>query len=273
MSYHQTGSGGPEDAVCQYDGSRLWFRGPRRVLDLPYMACVGGEETHGRFVEYPFAAILEERLGQRCVNFGSLFCGVDALCGDEGLVSLLNGAELCILQTPNVLGQSNHFYRVHPRRNDRVLAPTDNLVDLYPEIDFTDVHFVRHLMARLRGFRDARFEVVAEELRRNWAKRISSFLRRLQVPVFLMHLRVQHQMVGEHQVEEAGVSVTDQMLEALRPYCVGSADVNACVSGQSDELEDLLFGTLQQPLAEHMIGPATHRSIANMLIGSVRNLN
>ncbi|WP_254437205.1 DUF6473 family protein [Ruegeria arenilitoris] len=272
MSYHQTGSAGAGHAVCQYGQSRLWFRGPERSLDTAYMACVGGDETHGRFVDRPYAAILEDRLDRRCLNLGSLYCGVEALCGDAGLFTLLNGAELCVLQAPGVLSQSNHFYRVHPRRNDRVLAPTQDLIDFYPEVDFTDVHFVGHLMRRLQDCQDARFEVVAEELRRNWVRQISDLLQRLKVPVLLLALKVLPQKNDERQEERAPITVTLEMLKAVRPFCADYVEATAYVSGQSDELEDMLFGTLQQPMAEHMIGPAAHRSIAEALVGPIRNL-
>ena len=233
------------------------------------MVCAGGDETYGRFVERPFAAILEDRLDRRCLNLGSLFCGLDALCGDAGLFSLLNGAELCILQAPGVLSQSNHFYRVHPRRNDRVLAPTPDLIDLYPEVDFADVHFVCHLMSMLQGYQDARFEVVAEELRRIWVRKISDLLGRLETPVVLLGLRV----LQDNDNQRVPVTVTAEMLEAVRPHAADCVEVAAHVSGQSDELEDMLFGTLQQPMAEHMIGPAAHKTIADALVGPIRNLN
>jgi hypothetical protein len=269
MSYHQTGSAVAGYDVCLYGESRLWFRGPERSLDSAYMVCAGGDETYGRFVERPFAAILEDRLDRRCLNLGSLFCGLDALCGDAGLFSLLNGAELCVLQAPSVLSQSNHFYRVHPRRNDRVLAPTPNLIDLYPEVDFADVHFVCHLMRLLRGHQDARFEVVAEELRRNWVRQIRDLLGRLDTPVILLGLHV----LQDNDSQRVPVSVTAEMLEVVRPHTATCIEVAAHVSGQSDELEDMLFGTLQQPMAEHMIGPAAHKTIADALIGPIRSLN
>jgi len=237
------------------------------------MVCAGGDETYGRFVDRPYAAILEERLDRRCLNLGSLFCGVDALCKDRGLFDLLNGSELCILQVPDILGQSNHFYRVHPRRNDRVLAPTENLIGLYPEVDFTDIHFVHHLMVRLQECRDARFEVVVEELQQNWIRQVSGLLGAIEPPTILLRLNVLRQVEAECQGERGDFAVTDHMLEAIRPLASNCVDVPVHVSGQSDELEDMLFGTLQQPMAEHMIGPAAHRSVAQALIGPVRNLN
>ena len=237
------------------------------------MACVGADETFGRFVDRPFAAILEERLDRRCLNLGSLFCGLDTLCADTGLFSLISGAELCILQTPSVLGQTNHFYRVHPRRNDRVLAPTQDLIALYPEVDFADVHYVCHLVSLLQNQNDARFEFVAEELRRNWVVKIRDLLGKLKTPVLLLNLRVLRHQGSAGQDGEAVISITDHMLEQVRSVSAGCTQVSAHVSGHSDELEDMLFGTLQQPMAEHMIGPAAHKLVAEALVAPIRNLN
>ncbi|WP_246097305.1 DUF6473 family protein [Ruegeria faecimaris] len=272
MSYHQAGSGRLEHDVCQYGESRLWFRGPMRSLEKSFVACAGGTETFGRFVEQPFAAVLEERLDRRCLNFGSLFCGVDALCDDTELRGLLNQAELCVVQLSDILGQSNRFYRVHPRRNDRFLAPTEDLKSLYPEIDFADVHFVHHLMILLQGRNDARFEVIAEELRRNWIDRIGGLVEALEAPVVLLNLQVLREAESDQPKHGADIRITPQMIEALRPLSAEIVEVTVSVSGQSDELEDMLFGTLQQPMAEYMIGPAAHRSIADALVGPIRNL-
>lgn len=251
----------------------MWFRGTRRVLDQPYAACVGGDETFGRFVDRPFPAILEDGLEMRVLNFGCLFSGVEALCQDKALRELLRGADLCVLQAPGLLGQSNHFYRVHRRRNDRFLAPTEDLIGLYPEIDFTEVHFVRHLMTCLNKIRDARFEVVLDELHRNWIRKIGEFLQGLETPVILLRLQVLQGELGEHPSDLAYVGVTDQMIAAVSTLCADTVDVKTQVCGRSDEIEDMLFGTLQQPMAEHMIGPAAHRAIAAKLMGPIRNLH
>ncbi len=275
MSYHQTGAAVPEDSVCQYGTSKLQFRGPRRALDGSYLACIGGDETFGRFVDSPFAAVLEGQLDRKCVNFGSLLCGIEALCSDAQLLELANKAELCVVQLPGALGQSNRFYRVHPRRNDRFLSPTPDLLSLYPEADFTDVHFVRHLLNRLHAYSDARFEVVAHELRLRWRDSLTAFLQQLQPPVILLCLQTE----GEIARENAGalgcepVFVEAAMVEELAPFCEDIVVTTVRLSGDSDELEDMLFGTLQQPMAAHMLGPATHRNIADVLSQSIRNLH
>ncbi|MDA7965977.1 DUF6473 family protein, partial [Ruegeria sp.] len=263
MSYQPMGAGGPADAICHYGTSKLAFRGPQRALDKPYVACIGADETFGRFVERPFPAVLEQQLNRRCINLGGLFCGAEALCGDPILQELANKAELCIFQVPGVLGQTNRFYHVHPRRNDRFLCPTPNLMALYPEVDFTDIHFVRHLVARLKGCRDTRFDLVAEELRKNWQGKVLNFLRTVSTPVVLLWLDVDLGIVGCADKSTCNpVPVQPSMLRVLEAYSAGSIALHVQVSGASDELEDMLFGTLQQPMAERMIGPATHRRIA-----------
>lgn len=177
------------------------------------------------------------------------------------------------MQAPRLLGQSNHFYRVHSRRNDRFLAPTKDLISLYPEIDFTEVHFVRHLMSCLEKVRDARIEVVLDELRRNWVRKIGKFLQSLEIPVILLRLHVLRGELGAHHIDSANVGVTDQMIKTVGKPCADIVDVKTHVCGQSDEIEDMLFGTLQQPMAEHMIGPAAHRAIAAALMRRIRNLH
>ncbi len=271
MSYQPTSTGGSAEAMCSYGTSKLRFRGPQRALDNSYVACLGGEETFGRFVDAPFPAVLERRLDRRCINFGSLFCGAEALAQDAGLLDVANGSDICILQAPGPPGQSNRFYRVHPRRNDRFVAPTRDLIALYPEEDFTDIHFVRHLLTRLKAHPDARFEAVIHELREAWVSKLSTFLSQIAPPVVLFALEVDEGALGP--VPGDPVPIDEPMIEALNALCAKTITMRVQVSGASDELEDMLFGTLQQPIAEHMIGPATHRRIAEVLSRVVNDLS
>ncbi|KIC40023.1 hypothetical protein RA27_17065 [Ruegeria sp. ANG-R] len=270
MSYQSINADGPAETTCSYGASLLHFRGPQRALNSSYVACLGGEETFGRFVEDPFPTILERRLDRRCLNLGSLFCGVEALTQDAGLLDIVNAADVCVLQMPGLLGQSNRFYRVHPRRNDRFVTPTPDLIALYPEEDFTDIHFVRHLLTRLKARSDARIELVEQELRTGWIERLSTFLDKVRPPVVMLRLEVEGAAATSMPYEPAAVD--SQMIEALRPRCAEVTTLGVQVSGVSDELEDMLFGTLQQPMAEHMIGPATHRRIAEALAHAINDV-
>lgn len=262
MSYQPISAGGTAELTCNYGASKLVFRGPERALSRPYVACLGGAETFGRFVEHPFPALLQQRLGRRCINFGSLFCGAEALLQDEGLTELANGSVLCVLQLPDLGGHSNRFYRVHPRRNDRFVAPTPDLVKLYPEEDFTEIHFVGHLLMRLQTHSDGRFEQVSHALQQSWIDHLQTVLDQITCPVVLLALEL-----------ESHLRIEPFMLSALAPFCARIVHLQAQVSGMSDDLEDVLFGTLQQPMAEHMIGPATHRRVADVMACAIQDLD
>ncbi|WP_241481179.1 DUF6473 family protein [Ruegeria sp. ANG-S4] len=270
MSYQPMAAENAVESFCRYGQSNLWFRGPQRSLDKPFVACIGGQETFGRFVEDPFPARLERLMQRRCLNFGSLFCGVDAVHSDDGLRELADRAEICVLQLPGLAGQNNRFYRVHARRNDRFVAPTQDLITLFPEADFTDIHFVRHLMNRLYSISGDRHAEVVDELRRNWVARLRGFLQSVSSQTVLLWLDVQNGSLSEGPIEHEHVRA--EMLDALRPFCADAITLTVRVAGDSDELEDLLFGTLQQPRAEFMLGPATHQKIADALSQAIQNL-
>ena len=75
---------------------------------------------------------------------------------------------MTVVQVMGAQNLTNRFYTVHPRRNDRFLRAAPDLQALYPEVDFTEFHFTRHLLRTLRWSSADRFEVVAEELRAVW---------------------------------------------------------------------------------------------------------
>ncbi len=272
MSCHQADVRSSAEPVCTYGASKLRFRGPKRSLDGLYLACVGGDETFGRFVDRPFPSLLEAHLDRKCVNFGCLFSGLDAMMMDEALLDCVNRTEVCVVQVPGLLGQSNRYYRVHPRRNDRVLAPSRNLTALYPEIDFADIHFVGHLIRHLQAPSDARFELVVNALRSAWLENFSTLLKHIVPPVILLWLRPSGELAATVNLVKRDPEVEAGAIDDLRPYCSAIVELTVRASGDSDELEDMLIGTLQQPMAEHVIGPATHRNIAEHLCDAVKSL-
>ena len=70
MTFPVAAHGALDYFPCRYGRSRVLFRGPKRPLDGPYVAFLGGTETYGRFIETPFPALVEPALGQACINFG-----------------------------------------------------------------------------------------------------------------------------------------------------------------------------------------------------------
>lgn len=84
----------------QPPGTRKWFRGPARPLppEGPFIACLGAASAFGRFVETPYAALLEARLGLPCVNLGHGGARAPFYLRDQALMALLNQASLVVVE-------------------------------------------------------------------------------------------------------------------------------------------------------------------------------
>lgn len=275
MSYELPGAGAPDAVTCRYGVSKLRFRGPERDLNAPYVACIGGTETFGRFVSDPYPALLEQRLGEACVNLGSINSGLDAILLDPELARLAQAAEFCILQLPGAQNLSNRLYRVHPRRNDRFLEASPMLTALYDEVDFTEFHFNKHMLGRLHEISEERFGVVRAELRQAWQARMRSTIDALGGGVVLLWLRYRHQQPDD-PAEALGpepLMVSPEMVSELAPRVRTIVEVPVQMAGQSDELDDMIFGMLQEPAAEHSIGPVMHRVIADRLYRALQDID
>ncbi|MDH2328548.1 DUF6473 family protein [Cereibacter sp. SYSU M97828] len=149
-----------------------------------FHAVLGGTHTLGRDVALPFPDLLAQMSGSPVLNLGSAQAGVDALL-DDAVLRFAAEAETVILELPPLRNMSNAFYLVHPRRNDRFVAPTPLLTALFPEVDFTDIHFTRHLVQTLAATCEERFGEVASALRRMWRERMQEGIDQLPRAVLL----------------------------------------------------------------------------------------
>lgn len=189
MAYERRNADGVQYYPCRYGRSRLVFRGPKRRLNGHYVAALGGTETFGKFVEHPFPECLEERVGCPVVNLGVVNAGVDTMLGDDALVEIAAAAAAVIVQLPSADHLSNRYYRVHPRRNDRVLEVTPLMRETFPEVDFAEYVFTRHMLFDLLATDPDRFAILRAELRNVWAARIERLCERLPSPVIFLWLR------------------------------------------------------------------------------------
>ena len=71
---------------------------------------------------------------------------------------------------------SNRFYQVHPRRNDRLTRVSTVMQAIFPEVDFSEFCFTRHLLTRLAEVAPERFPILREELQAAWTARMRTFL-------------------------------------------------------------------------------------------------
>lgn len=164
MSYVSTDMRPIDFSVCQYGRSSFLLRGRKIHTHEPFWVCLGGAKTYAETVVTPFATQLERRFGVPVINMGIGQSGPDAFWGDPDLMDLINRADLVIAEPPSVMHQSNRFYQVHPRRNDRFIRPSEDLVTLFPEVDFTDCHFTKHLLCKLSLCDPKRFQRVKDDI-------------------------------------------------------------------------------------------------------------
>ena len=205
-------------APCRYGSSRLTFRGPPRPLDGRHIAFVGGSETVGRNVEEPFPMLIEQELGEVCVNFGLANASVEASLDDPLVGNACRDAVLTVVTVTGAANISNRLYSVHPRRNDRFLKPSASLRAVFPEVDFTEICFTRHLLMTLHATAPERFEVVREELRIAWGARMRTFLDRIGPRVVMVWFPSGPATGKEGPLGSDPLFVTEAMVAALRPY-------------------------------------------------------
>ncbi|OED48381.1 hypothetical protein AB838_10650 [Rhodobacteraceae bacterium (ex Bugula neritina AB1)] len=270
MSYELKSAGALAGEPCRYGDSRLLVRGPRRSLDDPYVAFLGGTEVYGRFVEFPFVDSLQARLGVDCVNLGSVNAGLDSFAYDDSLIEIARNAGLTVVQMLGAQNISNPYYRVHPRRNDRFLAAQPALKTLYPEVDFTEFHFNKHLLCSLRDISATRFEQVREQLQRSWIDRMTTLIRELDGRVLLLWLR--YVLDSASSFQEEPVLVDKTMADALRPMVQGILEIRADSAAAAQDIAGMIFGPMELPAARHMIGPREHLKIAEALANDLEPL-
>lgn len=271
MSYELKSSDTLAGGICSYEGSRLRVRGPLRDLGKPYLSFLGGTEVFGRFVERPFVQATEAQIGLPCINLGASNAGIDAFARDDALLEIAEGADLTVLQVMGAQNLTNAFYKVHPRRNDRFLRPYDALVHLYPEVDFTEFHFNKHLLVTLRDIAADRYERVCADLQETWVTRMSRVISRLGGRVVLLWLRY-----GPQPGDALGAAptlVSEQMVEVLRPRVAGVVEVHVRTAAEAQDMPGMIFGPLELPTAQLMIGPREHERIADELAARLQDID
>lgn len=263
MAFVQPGDGALDYFPCHYGASRLAFRGPRRDLTGEYIAMLGGSETYGRFVVAPFPALVEEALGIPVANLGCQNAGPDVYLADRAVLEVAAAAHLAVVQVTGAQNLTNRYYTVHPRRNDRFIAATPLLRSLYREVDFTEIHFTRHLIAVLAGKGEERFAPIRAELKALWLQRMQALLQRL--PRRRVLLRMEGRGGGSGLVGRG-------MVEALRPLASACVEVAASPAARAEGVRAMRFSPADEAAAHDLPGAAAHRETAEALLPVIEAL-
>lgn len=263
MTYERQVPGDLDYQLCQYGRSRIRFRGPRAPERGPYLAFLGADETFGRFVPEPYPELIARDLDVACVNLAVPHAGLDLYLNDPAALQVAASAELTVLQVVGAQNMSNRFYRVHPRHNDRFLRASDGLQRLYHEVDFTEFHFITHMLSALHATCQDRFAMVQTELTAAWRARIVSLIDLVGPPVVLLWIAPHSPAEAATNVAGAGPRfVSKDMVDHARQEVAGFVEtvVSHEITGMGTE--GMVYPAHKEGLAQVCPGPAVHALVA-----------
>lgn len=269
MAYLTAGAGAPDIASCHYGVSKLAFRGPQRSLAGRYLAVIGGTDTFGKYVEQPFSDHLEAALGLPVVNLGVANAGPDVLLADDEITRIARQAQAVVVQLVGAQNQTNPFYTVHPRRNDRVLGVTPAMRGLFPEVDFTEFHFTRHLLQSLWAVSPERFAIIVAQLQARWVERMTALLQGLGPQTVLLWAGAQAPLAdASTQIGPRYPAFVDwAMVAHIVP--LAQRYLELCPPTERPGLDDFLQN---MALEAGVLGLRGHRSIAERLVPVLREM-
>lgn len=274
MAYEYPGAGALDYYPCRYGKSKLLFRGPRRDLTPPFVACLGGTETYGKFIPRPYPALVEAQTGVQMVNLGAVNAGLDVYLSEPVVMEIVSQARATVVQIVGAQNLSNRFYAVHPRRNDRFLRASNLLKTVFREVDFTEFHFTRHMLQTLQMVSPEKFEVVAEELRAAWVSRMIGLLGRLSGKTVLLWLAAHPPVVpgGKADLSLDPILIDTEMIAAVRNYAGSYVEAISSPEAQAMGLEGMAYSPMEEPAALGVPGPAVHAEVANKLSRYLREI-
>jgi len=260
MFHDRSGLGGPNYFLCQYAGARVTYRGPPANAEFPYIAFIGSSETFGPFVEAPFPTLVAEDLGVQALNLGVRNAGPDVHLQSRAVLDLTHAAMATVVQVPRVANVSNRFYRVHPRRNDRLIAVQHDLQDLVPAFDPCDVHFIGHFWAELQRQAPNVVPRVQQEVEGAWVEHMEILLTHVAPPVYLLWI----EPWGPPRAQ--GLPVTSEMLQVLEPLVTERIDVRTTQEARDEGASTLVFGADDRAKAAYALNAAAHRDVASAVL-------
>lgn len=274
MAYAFPGAGALDYSPCSYAASRLTFRGPKADLKEPFISCIGGTETYGKFIPTPYPDLLEEMLDVQVANFGCMNAGAEVYVQESGLLQAVSEGLACVVQITGAQNVMNRYYSVHPRRNDRFTGPTPLLRNLFRQVDFTEFSFTRHLLQVLQAHSAERFEILAEELRAAWVARMSELLDRIDCPTVLLWLGDKAPLApgGRADLGRSPMLVDTSMIAAVKSRATVYLELVPGAETRAKGAEGMAFGPMEAQAAASLPGPAVHYDLAKRLVPVLRQL-
>lgn len=267
MAFEYLGANALDYDLCDYGSTKRQFRGPELKTDRAYYAAIGGTETFGKFVEEPYPKILQELSGVPVANLGQMYSGAQYAFDEVGVLDICNSAEATIIQLTCIQNMTNKYYSVHPRRNDRFLEASALLRSIYPDVDFTVIHFTGHLMHALYSSCPRRFGEIISDLRQDWVCRVHAHLSILTNRVILLWMASNEidEDARTELISSEPMFVQNEMLDDLAASNCEIVKVIATPDELAAGYDRMIFNPVEEPAAENMLGPIVHQEVAKRL--------
>lgn len=256
--------------LCALPDCRTQFRGPLPSFNEPFVAMLGGNEVFGKYVGCPFPDLIEDQIDVPVANLGVAQAGLSLFSEEHVLLDVASKADVTVFQVLGAQNMSNRLYSVHSRRNDRFLSVSPALRELFPTVEFTDIHFTGHLLGTLRHTSEAAFAVVVEELKWAWTQRMRRILSLIQGEVVLLWLS-DHPLAETSDTldQEEPRFVDRQMIDELEGSFSRFVEV---VFARDASLDGKVFPEHEAEAARLLPGPNLHQSIADALAPVIAEL-
>ena len=193
--------------LYRFGRSKQIFRGPKPDLREPYFTFIGGSEPFGKFVLEPYPKLVENRIGQTCVNLGTPGAGPGFFLKDPVVLETCSRSLRCVVQVMDAAPLSNRMYEVYPRRNMRLRYVSGVLRTLYPQVDFSGYRYVSAMIRKLKEVDSEAYKVVLAEQRSAWLARMLELLQDIETAKTLLWIRPEGGNNLNHSVTQEMVSV------------------------------------------------------------------
>ena len=122
VSYELCGDGRVQSILFYVKKAiQKFVSGSEKSCKHSYGVCLGRADTLGQSSD-PFSALLEREIGMPILNLEARHSGAGFNIEDDAIHEIIENAQVIFVEARSVVNQSNPFYRVHPRRNDRFVT-------------------------------------------------------------------------------------------------------------------------------------------------------
>ncbi|SFR18731.1 DUF6473 family protein [Poseidonocella sedimentorum] len=259
--------------LCSYGASCLRFRGPAQPLEGDYVAFLGGTETFGRFVRRPYPDLVHDQIAQTGVNLGVVHAGPEAFLEDPGISEICAGARLTVIQIMGAGALSGPHYRVHPRRNDRIVEVLPLLRGMFETVDFSEHDFLRHLLHDCAEASPRRFRILVDALCQAWVARMQALISAIpgEVLLFWFADRVPPK-AQSYALEREPLFVTAPMIDKLHGARVSCLELPASLDALGEGTAEMYYDPREFTAAHTQLGQLAHLEAAQALVGRINAL-